>query len=246
MAGAAQRLEDLKVLLQRCRNDWRGFFIEMEAGEESLQPEDPYADLDGLLGVVDAEARAGFHETINEMLESGDPDDLTQALSILAACKEPFDLSKAIAHEAEIAHHLEAHASLLLAIGMRLLEDGRPAVMRALKEPTRRHAALICLAQLDPRGAAEEGRKQFATDRSRILAILDRPLEENEYATFYEMSKGVLQVRGKEGLNEFLRAVSEGHEMDHDLALLARRLIRQNQWESDDDDDEEEGEEDGE
>jgi hypothetical protein len=233
MAGVTQRVLEIENLFLRCRNDWRELFYALESGEESLLSEDPWRDLDTFLAKVSEQDLEKFHATIADMIESEDPIDQTQALSILSSTRVDHDLTWAIEHEREIAATLEAHLSLLLAVGLRTVEQGRDMTLRALKDPARRHAALIAFAQLDPRGAAEEGRKQFEIDRDRILNILNRPLDENEYATFYEMSKGVLQVRGKEGLNEFLRAVSgEGDEMDHDLALLVRRLIRQDQWES--------------
>ena len=227
MSGAAQRVSEIEELFLRCRGDWRDFFFELESGEGSLQSEDPWRDIDAFLA-GDPERREEFGRVLREMIERGEPDEQAQALSIAGACREPFDLSFALSMEKQLAEDLETHVALLLAIGQRRFEDGKDAVLRALDNPSRRHAALIALAQLDPEQAAPLGRPLYEKDRTRILSILSRPLGENEYVTFYEMAKSTLQVRGKDGLNLFLRRVAgEDDAMGHELAQLARRLIRQ-------------------
>jgi hypothetical protein len=222
------RLRELDVLFLRCRHQWRDFFYELEDGDASLLAEDPWHDLDEFLSGVEPEHRQSFVRTLEEMVRSGDAAEQARALSIVAATGEPFDLDIALAVEKELRKDLEAHLALLLAIGERRHAAGRAVVEKALNDPSRRHAALIALAQLDPTAAAAHGAETYKKDRERIVLTLGRPLDEHEYATFYQMAEGVLQVRGKDGLNDFLRAVAGSDEkLKHEFALLAKRLLQQ-------------------
>ena len=222
------RLRELDVVFLRCRHRWRDFFYELEHGDASLLAEDPWHDLEEFLAGVEPEHRGTFTTTLEEMVKGGDAVEQAQALSIIAATAEPFDLGIALAVEKELRKDLEAHLALLLAIGQRQFAAGRPIVEKALSDPSRRHAALIALAQLDPAAVAAAGAETYKKDRERILLTLARPLDEHEYATFYQMAEGVLQVRGKDGLNDFLRAVA-GHDdkLKHEFAQLAKRLLQQ-------------------
>ncbi len=222
------RLRDLEVLFLRCRHQWRDLFYELEHGDGSLLPEEPWADLDAFLDGVDREHQDSFARTLAEMVSDGEPAEQAQALSIVAASRRPYDLSAALAVESELEKDLEAHLALLLAIGQRRFQPGRAIVEKALGDPQRRHAALIALAQLDPVAAAVHGMQAYERDRERIVATLSRPLDEHEYATFYQMAEAVLQVLGKEGLNEFLRSVAAKDETaKHEFAQLAKRLLQQ-------------------
>jgi hypothetical protein len=222
------RLRELEVVFVRCRHAWRDFFDELENGDASLLAEDPFADLDAFLDGVVPDHVETFARTLEEMVRGGDPVEQARALSILASTRRPFDLSIALAVERELRNDLEAHLALILAIGQRRSEAGRHVVEKALSDPSRRHAALIAFAQLDPAAAAQQGAQAWQKDRERILWTLSRPLDEHEYATFYQMAEGVLQVRGKEGLNDFLRAVAgDDAKMKHEFAQLAKRLLQQ-------------------
>jgi hypothetical protein len=221
------RVRELEVLFLRCRHQWRDFFFELESGDASLLPEDPWADLDGFVDGVAPEHQRTFATTLEEMIRDGDPPEQAQALSIVAACSLPFDLAAAVAMEEELQKDLESHLALLLAIGQRRHVPGRPIVEKALADPARKHAALIALAQLDPKAAAAHGLAAYQKDRERIVLTLSRPLDEHEYATFFQMAEAVLEAHGKDGLNEFLRAVGGDDKVKHELALLAKRLLQQ-------------------
>src|SRR5688572_18696513 len=174
------RLRELDVAFVRCRHQWRDFFYELESGDASLLAEDPWADLDEFLEGVAEEHRDTFAQALEEMVKGGDPVEQAQALSIIAANKQPFDLSTAIAVEPELKKDLEAHLALILAIGQRRHVAGRAIVEKALGDPSRRHAALIALAQLEPAAAALHGAEAYKKDRERILWTLTRPLDEHE------------------------------------------------------------------
>jgi len=230
MESAAQRVSAIEDAFRRCRGEWRAFFFELDSGDDSLSAEEPFQGLDEFLNEQTAESREQFRQVLAEMIESGDLEEKAQALSIIGSCSEAFDLEVALRCEEQIAADLEAHVALLLAIGQRRFAEGREVVLRALSQPTRKHAALIALAQLDPEQAGKLGREAYTADRHRILSVLARPLGENEYATFYEMAKSTLQVLGKDGLNMLLRTVAgDDPDWQHELAQLARRLIRQQQ-----------------
>jgi hypothetical protein len=227
---AAQRRTQIEDLFLRCKREWREFLYELDTGEGDLQSDEPFQDLDTFLSTVEVEERAAFSQALLRMIESDDPEDQALALTVVASSQEPFDMAPAVALEDELSQDLEAHVALLLAIGQRRFEEGRPCLDRALKNSSRRHAALIAMAQLDPQAAAPLGREVYQKDRQRILSMLNRPLREHEYETFAEMAIGVLQVHGKDGLNEFLRAVAgEDTTLGHEVAYLARRLLRQSQ-----------------
>jgi len=222
------RQRELEVLFIRSRHQWRDFFYELENGDASLLAEDPWADLDEFLAGAAPEHRESFARTLEEMIRGGEVDEQAQALAIVAAVSQPFDLSPALAMEKELRADLEAHLALLLAIGQRRFAPGREVVEKAIEDPSRRHAALIALAQLDPPAAATHGAQAYRKDRERILGTLARPLDEHEYATFYQMAEAVLQSRGREGLNEFLRAVAGSDDgLKHEFAQLAKRLLQQ-------------------
>jgi hypothetical protein len=166
------------------------------------------------------------------MVRDGDPVEQAQALSIVAAGDEPFDLAVAVDMEPKLREDLEVHLALILAIGQRRFTKGRAIVERAISDATRRHAACIALAQLDPPAAAGPGLAAWKKDEERIVHTLTRPLDEHEYATFYQMAEGVLQLHGKEGLNAFLRAVAASdpkpdEQLVHHFSQLARRLLQQ-------------------
>ena len=225
-------MRELEVLFARGRHLWRDFFYELENGDASLLAEDPWVDLDEFLDGVDAEHAASFARTLEEMVRGDDAVEQAQALSIVAATRRPFDLAIAIEAEKTLRKDLEAHLALLLAIGQRRFAPGRSIVEKALGEPSRKHAALIALAQLDPAAAAAHGAEAYKKDRERILWTLSRPLDEHEYATFYQMAEGVLQLHGKEGLNAFLRAVAASdpkpdEQLVHHFSQLAKRLLQQ-------------------
>ncbi len=223
-----ERLRELEVLFARCRYRWRDLFYELEQGEVSLLAEDPWSDVDALVELVAPEHATSFTVTLEEMVRGDDPVAQTQALSIIAACEQPFDLAIALANEPNLKKDLEAHLALLLAIGERRFAPGRAIVEKALLEHSRRHAALIALAQLEPAAAAPHGLAAYKKDRERIVQTLIRPLAEHEYATFYQMAEGVLEVQGKDGLNVFLRAVAGKDEaVLHELAQLGKRLLLQ-------------------
>jgi hypothetical protein len=222
------RLEELSVLFARCRYGWRDFFYELEQGEGSLLSEDPWGDLDAFLGEVDPQHLESFDRTVLEMTTGDDPKSQAQALNIVATLKRPFDLAPALANEARLRKDLEAHLALLLAIGQRGDARGRPIVDAALKDAHRRHAALIALAQLDPAAAAAPGRAVYQKDRGQIVQTLGRPLAEEEYATYYQMAEGVLQVRGREALQTFVAATAGDDEaLKTELARLAQRIEQQ-------------------
>ena len=230
MVIAAQRVTAIEDAFRRCRGEWKEFFLELESGDESLASEDPFLGLDEFLHEQSTTSRDDFRQVLAEMIEDGDLEEKAQALAILGSCTEAFDLQVAVRCEDQISRDLEAHVALLLTIGQRCFCAGKEVVLRALSNPTRKHAALIALAQLDPEQAGKLGRETYSIDRSRIVSVLARPLGEHEYATFYEMSRNTLQVRGKDGLNTFLRTVAgDDPAWQHELALLARRLIRQQQ-----------------
>ncbi len=222
------RLRELEVLFFRCRQSWRDFFFELEQGDASLLAEDPFGDLDDFLAEVDPEHLPTFDQTLAEMVAGDDAKAQAQALAILGACNRPFDLAVAVANEKRIKNDLEAHLSLLLAIGGRRFEPGRPVVEAALRDPARRHAALIALAQLDPTAAVKPAREAYEKDRVRIVQTLARPLDEHEYATFYQVAEGVLQARGAQDLDDFLRAVGGKDEaLCEELRQLNDRLLKQ-------------------
>jgi hypothetical protein len=226
------RQRELDLLLVRCQHQWRDFFYELENGDASLLSEDPWHGLDEFLARLEPEHRAGFKSTLEEMIRGGDAVEQAQALSIVAACREPFDLAVAVAMEPALRSDLEAHLALILAIGQRRFDAGRSIVDAAVADATRQHAGRIALAQLDPAAAAACGAQAWSKDRASILATLARPLDEHEYATFYQMAEGVLQLHGKEGLNEFLRAVAAAESPAddttvHHFSQLARRLLQQ-------------------
>lgn len=228
--STSARLRELAILFARLRHSWRDFFYELESGEASLLNEDPWAELDGFLEEVDPEHRESFTDTLVEMVQGGDPVEQAQALSIVATSREPFDLGPALAIEPAIRKDLEAHLALILAIGQRLDARGLEIVKKAATDPSRRHAALVALAQLDPAAAAAHALAAYKKDRERIVQTLGRPLDEHEYATFYLMAEAVLQTHGKDRLNEFLRAVAAGDsEVMHEFAGLARRLLEQSE-----------------
>jgi hypothetical protein len=216
------RHRELDVLFLRCGRRFRDFFYELESGDASLLSEDPWHGLDDFLGGTELE----------EMIQDGDAVEQAQALNIVAACKEPFDLAVAVGIEPKLRADLEAHLALILAIGQRRFAKGRPIVDQALGDATRRHAACIALAQLDPPASAACGLAAWKRDRERIVHTLARPLDEHEYATFYQMAEGVLQLHGKDGLNTFLRAVAAADSKPdptvvHEFGLLARRILQQ-------------------
>lgn len=222
------RLRELEVLFLRCRHGWRDFFFELEQGDASLLAEDPWGDLDDFLAEVDPEHFESFGKTLAEMVAGDDVKAQAQALAIIGACDHPFDLAVAVGNEQAIRKDLEAHLALLLAIGQRRFEAGRPAVDAALADPQRRHAALIALAQLDPPAAVKPGRDAYQKDRARIVQTLGRPLDEHEYATFYQMAEGLLQARGAADLGDFLRTVAGSDEALRDeLEKLRDRLVKQ-------------------
>lgn len=222
------RLRELELLFVRCRHGWRDFFWELEQGDGSLLAEDPWAGLDDFLDGVDPEHLESFRRTLAEMVAGDDAAAQAQALAIVGACRHPFDLDRALANERAIAKDLEAHLALLLAIGQRRHAAGRAAVEGALRDASRRHAALIALAQLDPPAAVEPGRGAYQKDRARIVQTLGRPLDEHEYATFYQMAEGVLQARGEADLAGFLRAVAgDDAALQEEMAQLERRIVQQ-------------------
>lgn len=226
------RQRELDLLFVRCGHRWRDLFFELENGDASLLSEDPWHGLDEFLTAVEPDHRTNFRSTLVEMVRDGDPVEQAQALSIVAACDEPFDLAVAVDIEPKIRADLEAHLALILAIGQRRYVKGRPIVEKALTDATRRHAACIALAQLDPPAAAAPGLAAWKRDDERIIHTLTRPLDEHEYATFYQMAEGVLQLHGKEGLNAFLRAVAASdpkpdEQLVHHFSQLARRLLQQ-------------------
>jgi hypothetical protein len=222
------RLQELEVLFARCRYGWRDFFFELEQGDASLLAEDPWRDLDDFLEDVDPAHRESFGATLLEMASGDEPAAQAQALAIVATCREPFDLGPVLAQEPRLRKDLEAHLALLLAIGQRNEPRGRAIVDAALKDPQRRHAALIALAQLDPAAAGAAGKSAYQKDRERIVSMLKRPLEEEEYATYYQMAEGVLQVRGKAGLDAFLKATAGNDAaLGGELAKLGRRIEQQ-------------------
>lgn len=222
------RLQELAILFARCRYGWRDFFFELEQGEGAVLSEDPWEDLDAFLGEADPEHLATFDRTLVEMATGDDAKAQAQALTIVATCARPFDLAPVLANETRLKKDLEAHLALLLAIGQRNDPRGRASVDAALKDPHRRHAALIALAQLDPAAAAVPGKAAYLKDRNQIVQSLGRPLAEEEYATYYQMAEGVLQVRGREALGTFVAATAGDDEaLRRELAQLARRIEQQ-------------------
>ena len=115
------RVQELETLFARCRHQWRDLFFELENGDASLLSEDPWHGLDDFLASTEAEHRGSFTTTLVEMVKGGDAVEQAQALSIVAACNEPFDLAVALAIEPELKKDLEAHLAFLLAVG----EDAR-------------------------------------------------------------------------------------------------------------------------
>lgn len=222
------RLRELEVLFARCRYGWRDFFFELEQGDDSLLVEDPWGDLDDFLEEVDPQHLETFDRTLVEMATGDDPKAQAQALSIAAICARPFDLAPVLANEPRLRKDLEAHLALLLAIGQRNDPRGRAIVEAAVKDPHRRHAALIALAQLDPKAAGVPGKAAYLKDRAQIVQTLLRPLAEEEYATYYQMAEGVLQVRGKEALADFVDATAAGDDaLRAELVQLQRRIEQQ-------------------
>ncbi len=226
------RHRELDVLFLRCGRKFRDFFYELESGDASLLSEDPWHGLDDFLGGIEPEHRAAFRSTLEDMIRNGDAVEQAQALNIVAACKEPFDLAFAVELEPKLRADLEAHLALILAIGQRRFAKGRKIVDQAVGDASRRHAACIALAQLEPPAAAACGLAAWKKDRERIVQTLARPLDEHEYATFYQMAEGVLQLHGKDGLNAFLRAVAVADPKPdatvvHEFGLLARRILQQ-------------------
>jgi hypothetical protein len=224
------RLRELQLLFARLRHQWRDFFYELENGEASLLAEDPWADLDDFLASVDPEHLPTFRSTLEEMVTSGDAVEQAQALSIVAACRDPFDLAVAMKVEPALRKDLEAHLAFILAVGQRGFAPAKAIVEKAVGDPSRRHAALIALAQLDPLAAAKHGLEAYRKDRERIVLTLSRPLDEHEYATFCQMAEAVLQTHGKEKLDEFLRQVAgDDAKVVAEFAQLARRLAQQSE-----------------
>ena len=223
-----ERLQELAVLFARCRYGWRDFFYELDEGEASLLAEDPWRDLDDFLEATAPEHRESFTLTLLEMSLGDEPKAQAQALAIVATCRQPFDLGPVLGNEARLKQDLEAHLSLLLAIGQRNDARGRPVVESAMKDVRRRHAALIALAQLDPVAAAVPGKEAYQKDRERIVQTLLRPIAEEEYATYYQMAEGVLQVRGREALESFVRATAgNDDDLKSELAALSKRIQAQ-------------------
>ena len=226
--STSARLHELELLFLRCRHSWRDFFYELEHGDASLLAEAPFADIDDFLATLAPDHRADFRPTLEAMIRGKDAGEQAQALAIVAASREPFDLAVALAVEKELKRDLEAHLGLILAIGQRRFTPGRAVVDAALNDASRKHAALIALAQLDPAAAATRGLAAYKKDREQILLTMGRPLDEHEYATFYLMAEAVLQASGKEPLNDFLRTVAgSDDELRHEFALLAKRLLQQ-------------------
>lgn len=229
MGASERRVAEIREIFLRSRGDWRTVFYELESGEASYF-DDPWRGIDDFLETCEEQERGTFRTTLVAMIEEGEAAEQAQALAIVGACQSPFEMADVLAIADRLRQSLEVHLELLLVIGQRDFAPGRPLVEQALEDRRCRHAAAIALAQLDPNAAGKLGKEFYEADRERILAALQRPLSEQDYATFYQMALGVLEVRGKDGLNDFLRAVAGGDEARrHEMAQVVRRLMRQEQ-----------------
>ena len=222
-----ERVQEIAELFRRERQSWRGLLVELESSPE-LGAEDPWHGFDDFVDSCDEEAKGELQWTLEEMILRGGDSDRALAFTTLSSTKVAFDLARTLEVAEELRGSNEVYVEWILVIGQRGFEAGRAEVERALNKAGSRHAAAVALTQLAPADAGEIGREMYLKDREEVRSSLQRPLGEHDYATFFQMTEAVLETRGKDGVNTFLRAVAgDDHALQHEMAEVAARLLRQ-------------------